>query len=423
MTKGVDVLRFRFEDFPSLPAVMNNKVTSDEVEDGNGHRYVTLEKSWMFQLTDTFAGQQIHLIQRCRWVLRLYPGGRDKTILNPVVVDPNDCVVWIFLAKRSRTSESVSLRFEIVVRNATGGIAINTHVRAMSEHRTYGVAVANRSDFLLKDKDILLNGALSIDVVMQYKTQISPAPAPTQGNFSQNLLKLLDNEDGFADVKFKVQGTVIPAHKMILKANGAIFLYGLCEGKRKGSVIPINDMTPDVFRILLRYIYGEEIPNNVTIMADSNCGKDIMNAADRYELVGLKLAIEVIVVEDINLCSISVADWLVYADAKNLALLKEYALQYFIARAADLMNTYHAEPLKESTKLIHEVILEILRATSNDARFGSTEMSMSVTELRRKLEEKGLDIDGSKEALVSRLRASKKRAREESKDDSEEEHD
>ena len=38
---------------------------------------------------------------------------------------------------------------------------------------------------------------------------------------------------------------------------------------------------------------------------------------------------------------------------------------------------------------------------------------MSVNELRKELNEKGLGVDGSKETLISRLEASRKRQREE----------
>ena len=68
-----------------------------------------------------------------------------------------------------------------------------------------------------------------------------------------------------------------------------------------------------------------------------------------------------------------------------------------------------SEQLKESPKLLFELMAEISKSSKGDKRFVSKESSTSVDELRKKLHEKGLEVDGSK--LISRLQESNKRQR------------
>ena len=56
-------------------------------------------------------------------------------------------------------------------------------------------------------------------------------------------------------------------------------------------------------------------------------------------------------------------------------------------------------------------MVEVSNSSYNDPRFANSGMNMSVNELRKKLDEEGLDVDGSKETLISRLQESNKRQR------------
>jgi len=146
---------------------------------------------------------------------------------------------------------------------------------------------------------------------------------------------------------------------------------------------------------------------------DKDNGKSIIDAANRYGVVGLKLAVETILVESLLITKSNVSDWLLFADAKMCPLLKEQAVSYFVARAGDLLKEESSKKLKESPKLMEELMLEISNSATNDTRFSNTGRNMSVNELRKKLDEKGLDVDGSKEIMLSRLESSNKRQRSE----------
>ena len=87
--------------------------------------------------------------------------------------------------------------------------------------------------------------------------------------------------------------------------------------------------------------------------------------------------------------------FLILADAKTCPLLKEYSMSCGIQSPRDVLNSKHAEKLKESSELMQEIIL-----AGSDVYAKSL---FSVDSLRRKLSAKGLGVCGSKEALVSRL--------------------
>ena len=91
--------------------------------------------------------------------------------------------------------------------------------------------------------------------------------------------------------------------------------------------------------------------------------------------------------------------------------MKEAVIAYFVSRSTDLLNSKAWEALSESPKLMSELMKEMSKRIKIDTRFSGRGESMSVIELRKKLGEKGLDLDGSKEILVSRFQESNKRQR------------
>ena len=87
------------------------------------------------------------------------------------------------------------------------------------------------------------------------------------------LLSFLDEET--ADISFEVEtrslidaskdmspalGEVFHAHKFVLKtcAKGSILAF-LCDDCDDETPVPITDVAPKVFRLMLRYVYGGDI--------------------------------------------------------------------------------------------------------------------------------------------------------------------
>mmetsp|Transcript_27963 Transcript_27963/g.52266 ORF Transcript_27963/g.52266 Transcript_27963/m.52266 type:complete len:387 (-) Transcript_27963:223-1383(-) len=331
------------------------------------------------------------------WELELYPGGYSDA--NSEQNSVGDVFVELGLKKTSGCEVDAKVSFTL--RDANGSVFEHTQMDK-SRYGGYGGGQSwginewvRRSRVLSSENNILSNDALVIDVEIQFISGKRTKFQPTNPAF-KNIQQLCECDD-HSDVQFKVAEEVIPTHKLILTMNAPL-LAEFC-GKKK--IVTINDTSPDVFRIVLRYVYGKDAPDADVVLTKD---KEIIEAANRYEIVSLKMAVEKTLVEQQVINLRNVADWLVFADSTTCALLKEHALAYFKCRAKDVLAHKSSADLKESPQLLQEVILA-MSSNLPDASFDQNS-KMSVDELRKKLEGKGLDVDGSKEALVLRLTAS-----------------
>jgi hypothetical protein len=163
----------------------------------------------------------------------------------------------------------------------------------------------------------------------------------------------------------------------------------------------MNDVHPDAFHHVLEFVYAGIIPTNDVVVG---IGQDLIDAANRYGLVDMKLALENVLVQECVVNQKNVAEYILFADAKCCPLLKEYAISYFLLHAPDILHSEHSRQLRESAELMAELL--ILVTTRN----GET---ITVTELRQELGKRGLDVDGSKQTLLSRLNDAKRQRVEE----------
>ena len=173
------------------------------------------------------------------------------------------------------------------------------------------------------------------------------------------MLELLDDEES-ADVVIEVGGqqdtgdnkraktstTTFHAHRAILK-NCAPALYEMCVSSDGGDVnsIPITDVTPDIFRHMLHYIYGGKISEEDL----KENAKEIIDACDKYGVVGLKLEAEACYVRTTTITIDNMIDNLLYADSKNLALLKEAVMDYIVANKNSIMGKVSFDNVPGST--------------------------------------------------------------------------
>ena len=160
-----------------------------------------------------------------------------------------------------------------------------------------------------------------------------------------------------------------------------------------------------MFRMLLRFIYGGEVPSADVLKSG---GRSIIRAADEYGCTGLKLAAEAELASD-GVTTENAAELILFADGTNCAMLKEAAMDYFVKNAQPVMASEGFEQVKESPAVMAELMTAALggkkRPVSADTNADRDYKRMRVATLRQKLDEKELDVDGSKEMLVSRLEA------------------
>ncbi|GFU88807.1 speckle-type POZ protein [Trichonephila clavipes] len=91
----------------------------------------------------------------------------------------------------------------------------------------------------------------------------------------------------FADIDLKCGSVIIPAHKNVLSVRSPFFLEMIStkNAETQKNEVLITDIDINVFRIMVIYIYTGKMANLTVSLAG-----DLLLAADRYKLKGLKTA-------------------------------------------------------------------------------------------------------------------------------------
>ncbi|CAL4997574.1 unnamed protein product [Urochloa decumbens] len=187
------------------------------------------------------------------------------------------------------------------------------------------------------------------------KIQVPPS------DITDHFAKLLDEKIG-ADVAFSVGGETFTAHKNVLAIRSPVFraeLYGpVSEGT---ALITIEDMQPDVFRTLLRFIYTDSLPPFDDLEPNDYCEmiRHMLVAADRYGMERLKLMCQSILCENLHVQT--VATTLALADQHHCAMLKDACIEFISCSMNAVASTSGYKNLKRSCP---SVLVDALEKTS-----------------------------------------------------------
>ncbi len=175
-----------------------------------------------------------------------------------------------------------------------------------------------------------------------------------------------------------------------MRKSSSSTLAELCKSAGdKTSPIQISDASPEVFRYLLFHLYGGKVADDDKTSHDA---KDILDAADRYGVVDLKLAAEACLVESTAFNIENFFDLLLYADSKNCALLKEAAIDFMLA---NMDKVYRKISFTDAPgALLSDVLAALVRKGMTEGLRG-----MRIDDLRRRAHMNGLDVDGLQERL------------------------
>lgn len=221
--------------------------------------------------------------------------------------------------------------------------------------------------------------------------------------FCKHMMKLFLDEES-TDVVFDLSSddhspkVQYHAHRLVLKAN-APGLARLCEGSDKSTPVSIPDVEPQVFLQLLQYVYGGDISPNW-----ENDAKNLIDAADKYEVIGLKVEAEAWYVTYSKFTVGSVIEDLLYADTMNCPLLREATMDFILKNAEEVVKSDSFKNDLITKAITNEILLAIVTADRGRDSNNNDDESMSINDLRMALYEKGLDIDGSRELLIFRLK-------------------
>ena len=334
-----------------------------------------------------------------QWFLRVYPGGHN---------DSKDGWVAVTLYHQDRREcidVDCVLSIEKIEPSTT--IGYKAHVYDSKSFLTFGPSTSfwrkssiwSRPSFI--ERSVLMakalrQGTLIIKVGMRTPAILFSPSKPERQLFVPenpivaNILKKFNDEKS-ADVVFEVshkgddkseESTTFYAHSWCLQL-GAPELFELSGST---STILITDVKPTIFHQLLYYVYGGKV--NAEDL-ESNA-RAFINAADKYNVVNLKLQAEASLVSTTKFTVDDVLEYLFYSYERNCELLKEKAMDFIVKNKAEVQNKVSF--VNAPGYMITDVLAAVDR---NDMT--------RIDSLRRRLAARKLDVGGSRETLVARL--------------------
>jgi speckle-type POZ protein len=340
------------------------------------------------------------------WGLYIYPGGIEHS---------DEGYVSIFLIHCSEGDITANYKLMIIDKFGKKRNAFEDSNTFWGTGDGYGEPdFAMLSNILDKSKNILdSEGTLTVAVSIEEE----PSDMYIPKNPLLNMIQGMFLDEDTADVCFEVSSTdakegeqkkakasdLFHAHSHILKACAPMLadLFDLDHRDGKIATATITDVKPDIFRHLLYYVYGGSVAEEDL----KSHAKDIIDAADKYSIVNLKLEAEAAYVKATDIAMDNVMDNLLYADAKNCALLKEAVIDYLAENSTEAVEKISFNDVPGH--LMKDLLVVISRNGNEEAIYtvAADELTtLRVSALRRKLDEMGLDVDGSREVMIESIK-------------------
>jgi hypothetical protein len=177
----------------------------------------------------------------------------------------------------------------------------------------------------------LVHGTLIVEVHMRLAKPNKAVPPPfiPENPFAKNIQRMIIDEN-LGDISFVVGGNqkekneekiaktapvMFHAHRYILRECSTGILADICRSNVASMSTPIEimDVSPDVFRHLLYSAYGMKISDEDM----KSQTKEIIDAANKYGVVNLKLEAEAFFVGATTFSLENVMEHLLYADSMS----------------------------------------------------------------------------------------------------------
>ena len=347
-----------------------------------------------------------------QWCLGICQGGHTTAA---------EGMVPLYLYNKSNKAIEIDFGFSVNDENgrqlAYERVATPHNFAPMGNRSSWGlIDFAERTTLLSS----LINGALVIEVHMKLAgpTKSVPPPFIPENPSSCKIIQGLFMNDDSADIMFvvgwthcnkhankktKTETLVFPAHRFIVRKFSSLLseLCGPEEWGDKTTTIEISDVSPHVFNCMLYHMYGHKTSDS-TMKA---LAREILDAANRYGIIDLKLEAEAYLVKSIVFDVDNLLGVLLYADSKNCALLKEAAMDYMLKNRGEVLKkvTFHDAP--------GSLLTDFLAAMAREDKKGKTDadssedklMAMRISDLRKKAHGMGLEVDGSREMLIATI--------------------
>jgi speckle-type POZ protein len=224
---------------------------------------------------------------------------------------------------------------------------------------TYYVDFNLSKEEIIKSKCQQSDGSLTfyckILTHVKQKTEPSADPSSLAIDCSSELITHLDglfNNMQFSDVNFKIGGREFPAHKVILSARSQYFAAMFQHPMKEQSTnqVKIEDIEPEVFDQLLRFIYTGRVPlDKLQTMAAG-----LLIAADKYLMDELKMKCENYLLS--HMSSDNCVILLLHGDLQNPNEHLKEAAKFFRRNPSQVMATDGWKKMKqENTAMLCDI--------------------------------------------------------------------
>ncbi|KAL6883735.1 hypothetical protein ACP4OV_011149 [Aristida adscensionis] len=267
-----------------------------------------------------------------RWYISYYPNGNSSEYADSISV-------FLFLQESASGPVKARAKFGLLDRT---GKSVNTRTTGPRHFSPVGsgfdfpdfisTEVLDKSDHLLDDC-IKITCDISISEELRTEDRIA-APsflelAVPPSDLNRHLGDLLVTQEG-ADVTFQVAGEAFRAHRFLLGARSPVFKAQLFGGLKestgsKEECIQIDDMSPQVFKALLHFVYTDSLLE-VEGQDDAAMAQHLLEAADRYDMQRLKLICEDRLCRQLDVST--AATTLVLAEQHSCKGLKEACIEF-----------------------------------------------------------------------------------------------
>ncbi|CAO2041764.1 unnamed protein product [Urochloa humidicola] len=318
------------------------------------------------------------------WIMLYLPNGHSSEYADFITVFFNldDAASSASSSDDPPLPVKAQARFSLLHQGSSKPVPSYTRDTGLSEFsapvRPWGVPLIRR-DLLEKSPDLLRDDCFRISCDVMIPTElrvedrmmnnspshdIAPVPPP---DLSLHLGNLLVSKHG-ADVAFQVAGETFMAHRCILAARSPVFraqlLGAMSESADAGSgALPIlvADMEPQVFRVLLAFLYSDRIIYSAQEGEAIIMFQHLLVAADRYAMERLKLICEE------NLCrrldTGNVATVLALAEQHNCWGLKKACLRFMTSSPSALNQVLATDGFQHLARSCPSVLKELLSNT------------------------------------------------------------
>ncbi|KAI4499441.1 hypothetical protein M0802_005337 [Mischocyttarus mexicanus] len=175
---------------------------------------------------------------------------------------------------------------------------------------------------------------LHFEFHLKYILKVSECITPKK-NELYGKLHTIYVEKKFTDLKIYVKGKEFLAHKVIICMNSKLAsMLDNNNDEVKKNVIDINNLEPEIFEIILNYIYVGETSKISFEMSNLPFLFDLILAADEYMLIDLKKKLIEIMVRHIAI--INIFDMLLFAHKYNIVELKNKCAHYISLYRKDI---------------------------------------------------------------------------------------